>query len=174
MTQYETWTVTKYEFNPDISDRNKLWTNWSIGLSIAFFIILIPLLIVDSRRQTLIKEDIYDKLLRECNPSNFMKDYDKEKIDKSNVIYQELLNTDRTDSEKILRLSNQANEALNISLINDEAVQDLMERTNPQRFTNPYNAEKVSLANDLYSRLQAKNLTYSDFLNIKNEARKLD
>ena len=49
-------------------------------------------------------------------------------------------------------------------------VPELMALCNPQRFMKPYDHEKVSVSNELYVRLQSKNLSIDDILEIRKIA----
>ena len=62
---------------------------------------------------------------------------------------------------------------LGVILIDNEKLKDLKEKVNPQKFMKPYNAEKVKIANDLYSRLAKENLTFDEFIIIEEESKKL-
>ena len=54
-----------------------------------------------------------------------------------------------------------------------EELEDLKEKVNPKRFLNPYNAEKVSLANELYAILTKDNLTYTELIEVKEKFKHL-
>ena len=62
---------------------------------------------------------------------------------------------------------------LGVILIDNEKLKYLKEKVNPQKFMKPYNAEKVKIANDLYSRLSKENLTFDEFIIIEEESNKL-
>ena len=62
---------------------------------------------------------------------------------------------------------------IGVILIDNEKLKDLKEKVNPQKFMKPYNAEKVKIANDLYSRLAKENLTFDEFIIIEEESKKL-
>ncbi len=72
-----------------------------------------------------------------------------------------------------MSLQAEAVASLGIVLIDAEELKDLTEKVNPQRFMNPYNAEKVKLANDLYSRLTKEGLTYEEFAEIEEKTKAL-
>ncbi len=110
---------------------------------------------------------------RLCNPSNFLKDYDKEKVDKANVIYQQLMEIKPDDKEELMKLQSQAVAELGITLIDPENFKELLKKVNPQEYMKPYDAEKVRIANDLYSRLTKGELTYEEFVDIEEESKQL-
>jgi len=51
------------------------------------------------------------------------------------------------------RLRQQAIDELNLNFINVEYLQDLKSKCNPKRYLQPYDAEKVRVANEIYKRL---------------------
>lgn len=171
-TQPQTYSIVK-KGHPDTEERNKLWMFGAIGLTIVMLVIVIPIGIIESKRTKMKEELLYDKLKRLCNPSIFMKDYDKEKVDKANDIYQRLMEIKPDDKDALMSLQAEAVESLGIVLIDDEKLKELIEKVNPQRFMNPYNAEKVKIANDLYSRLSKEGLSYEEYMKIEEESKLL-
>lgn len=172
-SQPKTYTIVKKSWNPDEKDKEKLWKYWGVGLTILMLLIVIPLWIIDHQRKKIKEESLYDKLKRLCNPAKFLKDYDKEKVDKANMIYQRLMEIKPDDKEALMSLQAEAVASLGIVLIDAEKLKDLTEKVNPQRFMNPYNAEKIKLANDLYSRLTKEGLTYEEFAEIEETSKSL-
>ena len=173
MSQPKTYTIVKKSWNPDEKDKEKLWKYWGVGLTILMLLIVIPLWIIDHQRKKIKDESLYNKLKRLCNPANFLKDYDKEKVDKANIIYQRLMEIKPDDKEALMSLQAEAVANLGLVLIDAEKLKDLTEKVNPQSFMNPYNAEKVKLANDLYSRLTKESLTYEEFVEIEESSKSL-
>lgn len=165
MIQEKDWAINK--------NRNKLLVWWGIGLTVLFMSIIIPLTIKESKVNKRKSETLYQRLCRMCNPSNFIKDYDKEKVDRANEIYQRLMDIKPDDKEALMSLQAEAVASFGIVLIDAEKLKDLTKKVNPQRFMNPYNAEKVKLANDLYSRLTKESLTYEEFAEIEETSKSL-
>jgi|GEM_PF-1172268 len=155
------------------SDKKSLRIKWAVWLTIILLAIIIPLIVMEKKKQKLQSETIYDKLKRLCNPSNFMKNYDKEKVDAANEIYQKLLQTSPDNKEMMDEIQKQAVERLKISLIEPSLLNELQKKVNPQNFMKNYDAEKVSLANDLYARLSKDNLTYNEFIEIQELSKQL-
>jgi hypothetical protein len=120
-----------------------------------------------------INETLYNKIKRLCNPSKFIKEYDKEKVDKANAIYQKLMKTSPDDKDTLYDLQSQAEEELGVSFVDLEMVKKLKKKVNPKRFMKPYNPEKVTLANELYSRLSKENISYKDIIEIEERSKKL-
>lgn len=165
MIKEKAWVVNE--------NRNKLLLWWGIGLTVLFLSIIIPLTIKERKMNKRKSETLYQRLCRLCNPSNFLKDYNKEKVDKANEIYQRLMVIEQDDKEALMSLQAEAVSSLGIALIDGEKLKDLIEKVNPRRFMNPYNAEKVRIVNDLYSRLIKEDLTYEEFTQIEEELKKL-
>lgn len=170
-TQPITWTIKKVLWNPDEEDKKKLWMYWGIGLTALVLLTIVPLWIIDKKRNKIKEECLYDKLKRLCNPANFLKDYNKENIDKANTIYQQLMEIEPDNKEALMALQSRAVTELSITLIETEKLKELIEKVNPQRFMKPYNAEKVGIANDLYSRLNKEGLTFEEFIEIEGQSK---
>jgi len=77
------------------------------------------------------------------------------------------------DKDILTELQLQAVRDLDINLIDSERLKELKEKINPRNFLNPYNAEKVALANELYSMLNSENLTYVDMVSVEDRAKTL-
>ena len=172
VTQPITYSIYKYD-DKIIKDKESLRIKWAVWLTIILLAIIIPLIVIEKKKQKLQSETIYDKLKRLCNPSNFMKNYDKEKVDAANEIYQRLLQTSPDDKEQMEEIQHQAVKRLKISLIEPSLLNELRKKVNPQNFMKNYDAEKVSLANDLYARLSKDNLTYNEFIEIQELSKQL-
>lgn len=71
-TQPTTYSIKKYDWEPDEKDRKDLWLYWSIGLTVLLLLVVIPLWVIDVKHQKVKDESLYDKLKRMCNPTNFM------------------------------------------------------------------------------------------------------
>ena len=129
-------------------------------LTIILLCFIVLLLVQRSREkkknaENKIKEQnpIYYKLKDLCNPTNFMNPYDKEKVEKANAIYEQLMKTEISDTDTLKKLRKQAIEELNLDFLIAEYLQELKSKCNPERFLSPYNAEKIRIANDLYQKL---------------------
>ena len=154
-------------------NRNHLLTWWGIGLTVLFMSLLIPLTIKESKVNKKKSETLYQRLVRLCNPKNFMDNYDKEKVEKANIIYKRLLETTPDNDADLIEIQMQASSELGINFIDKAELEDLKEKINPKRFLNPYNAEKVSLANELYAVLAKDNLTYGELMEVKEKLKLL-
>lgn len=107
---------------------------------------------------TVINESIIDRLKRMCNPVNFMENYDKEKVEIANQIYSKLM----VANPNIDEIADEAEKRLGIQLVDNHQIEDLKNKLHPKNFMNPYDAQKISLANELYSRI-VDNITYSEY-----------
>ena len=174
-TQPMTWTIRKKPDNPDEKDRNALWLYWTIGLTILLLLVVVPLMIIERKHQKIINETLYEKLKRMCNPSNFIRgdDYNKEIVEKANLIYKTLMEINENDTEILNELRQQAESNLGISLIDAEKLADLKEKVNPKNYMIPYNHDKVTLANELYAKLNSDRVTYNDLIEIEEKANEL-
>ncbi len=107
---------------------------------------------------TVINESVYDRLKRLCNPVNFMQNYDKEKVEIANQIYSKLMSANPNTDE----IAAEAEKLLGIQLVDNHQIEDLKNKLHPKNFMNPYDARKISLANEIYSRI-VDNMTYSEY-----------
>ena len=171
-TQPITYSVYRQPWHPEKSEKKKLLLWFGIGITLLMLGAIIPLTVLYKREEKTANEGLQDKLKRLCNPANFIKQYDKDKVEKANAIYQQLL-TGNLDNEKLMALQAQAVNELGIALIDDQLLKRLKEKVNPQRYMKPYDAEKVSLANELFSRINKEELTYEEFVEIEKESEKL-
>lgn len=155
------------------ADRKKLLIGWGISITILFMLLIIPLTIKERKANKIKAETLYQRLLRLCNPKNFIKEYDKDKIDKANKLYQPLLNMNSDDKDALMQMQSMAVSELGISLIDKEELDELKQKVNPQNFMQPYDAEKVSLANELYSILSDENIDYVKMMEVKEKLKTL-
>ena len=102
-----------------------------------------------------------------------MKPYQKEKIDKANEIYAILMKINPNDNNAINQIELRIEKELSISRIDSEELQILTKRCNPQNFMSPYIPEKVTLANEIYSQLIKKDLTFEEYEALKMKSEKL-
>lgn len=172
VTQSKYYGIYKHRWNPDTRERNKLLLWWLMGVSIFF---LIPILVLTHRvcrKNKLASEPLKEKLRRLCSPSAFMSPYNKELIDKANLLYPRILQSEK--EEDLIPLADEAQQELGVSLISKEELREVLNRVSPNNFMNPYNAEKISLANELYGTLKKENLLYSEFISVKDRIHELE
>lgn len=126
------------------------------------------------------KEKILDKtqglwyvLERKCNPQKYMSPYNKEMVDKANNIYAELQKTDKSDEISLKEIRRRIESELQISFIDKDEIESLKFIANPSNYMQPYNAEKVALANELYAKLQDETIHIDELDSIKEQIEKL-
>lgn len=172
LTQPVTWSIKRLDSVVD-SDRSKMLRLWLISTSGLFAVIILLLSISLFKKNRRMNETDYHKLLRLSHPRNFMKPYDKDKVEKANCIYKEVEQVKKDDVEKINSLIQRCIDDLDISFIDSTSLEELRHQVNPEHFMNPYDAEKVQEANKLYAILAKPNLTYSEYIDVKNKAKQL-
>lgn len=162
-TNYQTYEIQERDGVINNERKSKVIAG-GIVLTIFLLFFVIFLIIQNNRNEREIREHeeefrkkrnepIYDRLKDLCNPAKFLNPYDKEKVEKANSIYEQLMNTSCSDIETLKILRQQAINELNLNFVAVEYLQDLKSQCNPERFLRPYNAEKVRIANELYNKL---------------------
>lgn len=159
---YDVWS------DPQTKDRNKIILYGLTSLTILFIVLITFLINKRNRIIKIEKETVKQRLLRMCHPNNFMTPFDKEKIDKANVLYSKVLEVLGDDRESLKTLVDDAMRELSISFIDDNALNKLKKQCNPSNFMNPYNVEKVTLVTELFSILNKENLTYSEYCSVED------
>ena len=119
------------------------------------------------------KETMYERLKRLCNPAKFVDNYDKEKVDVANYIYSKLMSIDQNDEQAIDELVVIAEKDLRINLLDEYRFIYLKNRLNPKKYMEPYDAEKVTLSNELYSQLMQPDLNYTKYVQIISKSEPL-
>lgn len=164
----------KYDWRFDNKSRDmkkyRIW--WAAIITFLMLGSVIPLSIIENKKKKLAEETLQDRLIRLCNPQNFMKNYDTKKVETANALYQRLM-TVGLGGNALKEISQTAITELGITLIDETRLKKLKEKVNPQRYMKPYNAEKVSLANELFARINRIGLTYEEYIEIENESKKL-
>ncbi len=112
-------------------------------------------------------ESIFERLKRLCNPVNYMDNYDKDNVAAANILYSELL----SDNPDIMQIATRAENNLGLKLVDDYQIEDLKSKLHPKTFMNPYDAQKLALANELYSRISEPVVNYSDYVDIVSQAK---
>lgn len=136
-------------------------------------VFLVPVIVLSVKQGKSIQrkdESLYQRLVRVCNPKLLMKDYNKEKMSKAITLYNELVNTKPDDYDALCNIEASAINELGVSLINSNELEELKKRVNPVNFFNPYNSRKAAMANELYSILLKPDLTYKEFMDVKEKS----
>lgn len=175
-TSYPTTFSVSERFPGQISkDRDRLRIIWGTVLTILMLGAIIPLFVIMRKREIEKNESLYDRLLRLCNPANFIDgdNYDKAIVDKANEIYRRLNSISESDVDSILAIQTEAVSELGINLINKERIKDLKELANPRNYLNPYNPDKVALANELFAILSKNSITYEELADVEERIKAL-
>lgn len=163
--------IIKHSWNPDIQERNKLLLWWLIGIAVPFLVPIIFISVKIHKENKVKSETIKQKLIRLCSPKAFMKPYNKELVDKANNLYSKIVSCD--SDEQLICYADEAQTLLGISLISAIELDEAKKLADPANFTNPYNAEKFSKANELFNILYQTDLKYSDYISAKNQIKEL-
>lgn len=139
------------------------------GLGIIWGIFLIILIIVSNKKQP----SLLQRLKKQSNPRNFIENYDKEKLEIANSIYEKALNINDEDKESIASLIDEAEEKLGIFIVTKREIKELRDRCNPKNFMKPYNADKIAKANNIYGDLQKGRMSYRIFVELRNKVDEL-
>ncbi len=120
-----------------------------------------------------LKSTLHYKLLEACKPSNFLKPYNKELVDKANILYQQVSSTSPTDEKRLKELRSTVVNELGINFIDSLELNELKKKCDPSQFMKPYNPDKISKANEYYAILSSKDLTIDLFEEIKSKVLQL-
>lgn len=152
--------------DPKTKDRKHIIIWGESILAIIESIFLFFMIASINKRRKILEESLKDRLLRECNPSNFMRPYDEKKIAVANELFNDILKLTSEDVRELKQIRKKAATSLGVDFIDKEFIKELKEKSNPKRFLIPYNAEKVKLANQIYPRLMASDLTIDELEDI--------
>lgn len=144
----------------------------SIIISV-LLVTLIVLLILNAKERRKINETVLQRIIRHSNPRLYLKNYDDKKVEIANNIYKKALSTDESDEATILELCDQVEMDLGINLTEKGEIKELLEKSNPKNFINPYNAEKVEKANSIYAVLRKGDVSYRNYIVLREEVNKL-
>ena len=75
--------------------------------------------------------------------------------------------------EELISYSDQAQALLGITFVSDIELNEAKKLADPANFTNPYNAEKVSKANEIFNILSQPVIKYSVYISAKNQIKEL-
>ena len=167
-----TFRITKVK-DIEKEEIKKTLTTWIIRLTIVFVLLYLLIFIRERKLAILAKESLHSKLLRLCNPSRFMKPYNKEKVEKANSIYKELVEINENDTDKLKSIRKRAVQELGVNLLNKNEIEMLREKANPKNFIKPYRPNKIEKANELYDKLLLNNLDIDEIEEIEQQIKEL-
>ena len=111
---------------------------------------------------------LYDELKEKCNPAIYMNPYNAEKVEISNQIYSQL-ETNKNNISVLIELRNQAIKKLGLSFSAKELFDKLCEIYNPNNYVGEkYDADKLHVANQIYSKVQSMS---DDIVGLENIAK---
>ena len=170
-----TYSVSECFSGQVTKDKKRLWTIWSIVLSILMLGAIIPLSVIVRKREIKLNESLYDKLLRLCNPANYINgdNYDKTIVDKANDIFKRLESISENDIDSINAIQVEAVSELGINLIDKERINYLKRTADPRNYLKPYNPDKVALANELYAILSKDDISYQELTEVEKRIKML-
>ena len=143
---------------------------WGYGiLSVLFLSIVIPLSVKKKKREKIKAESLKEKLSRISNPQNYLKPYQEQKVNVANDIYARLQNIAPDDMISLKTIRKEISDKLGVNFIDTDLLRELQRMCNPKNFINPYDEEKVKIANLLYGKLQNNNLTVDELEDIQTE-----
>lgn len=149
--------------------------HWIISLVIGIvliicFIILLVVSHIDKKKQSV---SFLERIIKASHPKHFIENYDKDKLEAANIIFDKASKTSENDKECIALLCTEVEEKLGISLLTKREIEKLRAKCNPKHFMKPYDAQKVSIANELYSRLNSNQISCGEYLEISSQIDKM-
>lgn len=171
----DTYSVSERSPGHALKDKKRMWTIWSIILTTLMLGAIIPLSIIIRKRETKMNESLYDRLLRLCNPANYINgdNYDKTIVDKANDIFKRLKSISENDIDSINAIQVDAVSELGIDLIDKERINYLKRTADPRNYLKPYNPDKVALANELYAILSKDDISYQELTEVEKRIKML-
>ena len=117
----------------------------------------------------ILNKDYVISLLKEkCHPRHFMKPYDYEKVNIANRLYSSL--NENCSLEDLKDIISEATEKLQVTIDTSQVVAELCKACSPEKFMDPYDAEKIGRANELYSKILANKSNIIELLILKKDA----
>ena len=154
---------------PSLEDRKNIMICGYSILSALFISIVIPLSIKENRRKKLNAESLKEKLLRVSNPQNYLSPYQEQKVNVANDIYARLQNISSDDIVSLKEVRKEISDKLKVSFIDSDLLKEWQKKCNPKNFMNPYDEEKIRIANLLYGKLLNNNLTIEEIEDVQQE-----
>lgn len=118
-------------------------------------------------------KSIKDDLLEKCSPENFMQPYDYLRVKEANKLYPTIIQCDENDIDQLLSLRKIATNNLGVSFPTNDLYVEVCKVCDPRQYMNPYNPEKLEIANDLYSRATLNKYDNAVLEKLLKEARHL-
>ena len=158
-----------YSWDPRAYDKRKILIWGYVILTLILLAVIIPLLVVVTKKNKEKNMSLKERLLLQCNPARFMRPYDEKKVAIANDIYEAITNLPENSFEELKALRKRASMELGICFIDSERLKELISKTNPKKYTKPYNPDKVRIANQLFTRLMTEGLDVDEVEAIEKE-----
>lgn len=152
LSKYTTYEIERRDYAIN-EDKTEIYIIGGGLLTLIFIGLLIPIITKYRRKEKKRNQPIFDKLKDKISPANFMNPYDETKVGKANILFDQLMKTNPSDIDSLKRIREQATDELGVSFISEEYIEELKTKCNPKRFMEPYDAEKIQIANSLYNKL---------------------
>ncbi len=169
---FYTFQIVENQEKQATSKANKLTLIGQILLVAMLIISLFNVYTFAKTRKMPLQNIIHKRLIIICNPSNFMKPYDKEKVEVANSLMSLLIETNPHDG-CMKQIEETAQEKLGIVIIGNRFIRQLKRFVHPKRFLKPYNPSKFALANELYTKVSSKGLSLHDIKEVDLQAAEL-
>lgn len=160
----------KYKFTDPRAKDKKAILIWGYAiLTVLLLAAIIPLLVVEVLKRKRNNMPLKERLLLECNPTNFMKPYDGAKVAAANELYESIVAIPEDDIEELKAKRKRVTEELGVSFVDPDLIKELISISTPQKYTNPYDPEKVRIANSIYNRLISEDLDVDEIEELQKE-----
>ena len=141
--------------DPMKKDRNHILI-WGFSiLTILLLSINIPIIAKEKKYKQFREQSLRDVLLYECNPKRYTKPYDENKIASAIELYDRIKSADPNDIVLLKQIRKEVSEKLGVNFIDSELIKELLKKTDPALYAEPYDANKIKIANQLHCRLRA-------------------
>lgn len=118
-------------------------------------------------------KSVFKEMVEKCNPQNYMNPYDHEKVRVANEVYSSLMSYETLNEEVLMSLRHRAIVELGVVFDTKAIYNYLCSICNPANYMNPYDAEKVSQANDIFAKIQQYKNNIEQLELIRAEAKSL-
>lgn len=139
----------------------------------ALSVLLVVFLFVYLREYRREKVSFLQRMIKLCNPKQFIDNYDKEKLEIANNIYNQAIKINENDSEAVISLSKSIEDNLCLYVISSREIKELKDKSNPKHFMKPYDSVKINRANEIYAKLSTERLRYSEYLSFQKQISEL-
>ena len=158
-----------YNWDPRATDKKKILIWGYAFLTLLLLAAIIPLSVIEARKKKEKGMSLKEKLLHVCNPTQFMKPYDEKKVAAANDLYESIIAVPDDDIDALKSLRKRAAKELGVSFVDPDLLKELISIANPEKYTKPYNPEKVRIANQIYTRLVSDGLDVDEVEELQNE-----